>query len=1021
MFHPRSELGAAAVRRARSVATAAAAMAAALAIAFAPANAQQAGTVTGQVTSASGQALAEATIQIVGTNRSALTNNQGRYLITNVPTGVRLVRATIIGYAQGSQEITVSAGETAIASFALEQTAVQLEGMVVTGTAIAAERREIGNSIDLITAEDIETSGVSSIEDVLRGRIQGMTVQGSNAQPGVGSEINIRGLTSINGRVSPLIYVDGVRVGSENMAFDDAGTDGGAATVLGSISLEDVERIEVIKGAAATTLYGTDATAGVVQIFTKRGQPGERAQWTVIAEAGLVTPPHVGPGEDIDPTGLHLNRCDINGPLPRDTIPGPDPDCPASGSWLRNAWSQDYTLQVRGGTNDVSYFASGGFERREGIINTPDEVEGVTEIEPSRADNVFLRANFGFSPLEDLQIQINSAYTNRQIDFIPDGWSDESLIWNVAYLDLGDTPDDRDAQVFLQIENQDINQFTTSAALNWTPTDNMRHRLNVGFDWSDSNRKFERKRGHFNEEDGHRHIDIEQNRVITLDYAGSWLWELAAIDNYSFTTSWGGQLNDRQSTGLRGDSEDFINRGRTVIEDGATFTNINEDRAAFINGGVFLQQQIGWNNQVFLTGGLRVDTYNTIDERLNSRAEWQVFPRLQGTYTMSDHVWWPTDMVETFRLRAAYGVAGDPPPQTASRTLWDIRLTGRSIGDGGQVGYVVDQIGNTGVGPERTSEWEAGADLSALEGRVSLSGQYFRRHTEDGLIFNDPIPSQGIIEPVPFNIGEWETWGYEATLDLNILRRRNFRWDLNTTYQYTNNEMLNIGVDEDGSYNLDSGLGLARFRPGFPFPAIFDNKILNPDAVGELPVYTDTAAFFGVNIPPKEISVNTSFGIGNRLSVDLFGYGQWGHFLLDTQAYTAAGAQLWPGCEDVFMAMEAWRDAGSPEDQVPAFKASEIARCDDEDYVNNQDWYDEGDFFRFSSVAARYRIPENWLPAAMSAATVQFRVQNLNLWTDFNGTDPDAIRGAGTQQQFREAGFVMPLPRTYSLNLRVNF
>jgi len=1008
-----SELGATVAGTLRRVAKATVVAGAAVALMVAPATAQQTGTISGQVTSAAGQPLAEVVIQVSGTELSGLTNSEGRYLILNVPAGDYTVTATYIGYGQGEQSASVPAGGSAVVDFSLQQRAVQLEGVVVTGTAIAANRREVGNSIDLITAEDIEASGVTSVEEILRGRIQGLTISGSNASPGVGAEINIRGLTSINGRSTPLIYVNGTRVGSENGAFTDENDQTGAATVLQSISPADIERIEVIKGSAASTLYGTDATAGVIQIFTKRGSAGEQAQWTFSSQTSLVQPSIVGPGEDIDPTGLHLNRCDINGPLPQDTFPGPDPDCPESGSWLKDAWSQNLNLSVRGGTEGFSYYASGGYNNEEGIVNAPDNHPG------AYAENIFLRANFTFDPFESLQVQINNAFTDREISFVPDGFSNSGLSLNVTRLRDGETIDDQDAQVFDQTQIQNINQFTTSATVNWTPMDNMRHRLNAGVDWSNSNQRREFKAGHFQVDEGLRNVDVRTNRVITLDYSGSWLWEVPGLVDFSFTTSWGGQLADRENTGLFAETETFINRGNTVLDQGTDIVEASEVRSGFINGGFFAQQQIGWRNQFFVTGGLRVDSYNTVNSRLESEPLYQYFPKLQAAWTVSDNSWFPSDVIETFRLRAAWGEAGDPPPQTTSRTLWDARLTGR-----GNSGFVVNQIGNIDIQPETTSEYELGADISALAGRINLSGQYFYRKTSGGLINNDPIPSLGIIEPVAANAGEWETWGYEATLDVNILQMRDFRWNLNTTYQWLDNEMLDIGLDENDSFNVGSpgGGSFASYRVGAPFPAIFRQDLTNANARGELPQYTDTAVFRGINFPPQELSIGTSFGIGSQIQIDLFGYGQFGHTILDTQALTLAEDGLWPACNNVNELMNAWRAAGSDPGAVPQeLTALEIARCDAVGNPDTRDWYQPGDFFRFSSASLQYRVPTDWLPGAIGGATVQFQALNLNLFTDFEGTDPDAIRGAGSQSRARETGFLLPLPRTYSLNVRLNF
>jgi len=981
----------------------------------APVAAQQTGTISGVVRSANGQTLGEVVVAVVGTDFTGLTNAEGRYLILGVPAGDYELTASFIGYGQGTQATTLAAGGSATVDFTLQTRAVQLEGVVVTGTAIASQRREVGNSIDLITAEDIEASGVTNVEDILRGRIQGLTIQGSSATPGAGSNINIRGITSINGRTTPLIYLDGVRIGNETGTFDGTRSDGGAATVLNSISPQDIERIEVIKGAAASSLYGTDASAGVIQIFTKRGSASERTQWTVSSQTSLVTPSFVGPGEDIDPTGLHLNRCDIDGPIPTDPV-GPDPDCPASGSWLKNAISQNLGVQARGGSDAFTYFVSGNFERQSGIVNVPDEFDS------ERADNTFLRANFGFDPFDELQLQFNTSYTNRDIIFIPNGANEESLMYNVSRLDQGNTPGDQDAQVFLQERNQVVDQYTMSAAVNWQPMDNMRHRLNVGFDQVNSNFVTEFKNGHFGDNllgdpaaNGARTIDIETSRQITLDYAGSWLWEIPGLNDYSFTTSWGGQLNDRQEGGLRGDASGFLLRGNTQTEQAEQIDNLNESYEAFINGGFFLQQQIGWNNQVFVTGGFRLDSYNRINERLDSEAFYQVFPKVQATYTMSDHLWWPSDVVETFRLRGAWGTAGDPPSQIAARSLWDIRGSGRNAN-----GFVIDQIGNLTVGPEETTEWEVGLDASALNGRLNLSGQYFRRETVDGIINLANAPSFGTEEPTAFNIGEWATWGYEATVDANLIELDNFRWNMNATYQFLDNEVFDIGNDPDGTFDIDPN-ATGGFRPGDPFPSIYRRVITNRDEIGQLPQYTDTAVFIGVAVPPQEFSLNTSFQLGSRFTIDLFGFGQFGHKLVDTQALQLAEDALWGACVDIDQAMAAWRDAGADENNVPAFRAGDIARCDSGANPDTEDWYDDGDFFRWQSAALQYRLPEDWLPIGIRQATVQLRAQNLAIFTDFNGTDPDAIRGSGAQGSFRRVGFIMPQPRQYQLNIRLGF
>jgi len=174
-------------------------------------------------------------------------------------------------------------------------------------------------------------------------------------------------------------------------------------------------------------------------------------------------------------------------------------------------------------------------------------------------------------------------------------------------------------------------------------------------------------------------------------------------------------------------------------------------------------------------------------------------------------------------------------------------------------------------------------------------------------------------------------------------------------------------------------------------------------------------------VPPQEISLNTSFQLGSRITVDLFGFGQLGHKLVDNQALALAEDALWGACTEIDNAMRAWREAGADENAVPGFRALDIARCDSGANPDTEDWYDDGDYFRWQSAAVQYRLPENILPSAIRQATVQLRLQNLALFTDFNGTDPDAIRGTGAQGAFRRVGFVLPQPRQYQLNVRLSF
>src|SRR5690606_30143513 len=168
------------------------------------------------------------------------------------------------------------AGQTAVTDFVLDEQALGLDEIVVTGTAGAARRREVGNTIAQINVSDV-VAPPPNIDQLLQGRAPGLMVNQGNGSIGSGGQIRLRGAVSVSQSNQPIIYVDGVRVRSDPYARNISPTEGAGrggnvtASPLNDINPNDIERIEILKGSAASTLYGTEASAGVIQIFTRRG------------------------------------------------------------------------------------------------------------------------------------------------------------------------------------------------------------------------------------------------------------------------------------------------------------------------------------------------------------------------------------------------------------------------------------------------------------------------------------------------------------------------------------------------------------------------------------------------------------------------------------------------------------------------------------------------------------------------------------------------------------------------------
>mgnify|MGYP003322305877 CR=1 FL=1 len=313
------------------------------------ASAQQ-GVVTGDVIAAtSGQPINGAQVSIEGTSLGGLTNANGRFLITRVPAGTYTLIVVNVGYGTQSQEITVTAGGTTRADFRLEVSAIDLDEIVVTGTAGAVERRKIGVALASVDVSDIqEVQPIDGFSQVLEGRIPGVRSIGAVGGVGATRELRIRGTDSFSLGQRPVIYIDGVRVDGYGgewgwMANSTccAFSGGAGEDRLSDLNPDEIDRVEVLKGPAAATLYGSEASGGVIQIFTKRGRSNSPANFALSSTLGF-------------------NRHRPNFPTSLKPTVNPLALGPNE-ALIENGLINSYDVTVDGGGEEVTYFVSTGF------------------------------------------------------------------------------------------------------------------------------------------------------------------------------------------------------------------------------------------------------------------------------------------------------------------------------------------------------------------------------------------------------------------------------------------------------------------------------------------------------------------------------------------------------------------------------------------------------------------------------------------------------------------------------------
>ncbi|MCA9738782.1 MAG: TonB-dependent receptor [Gemmatimonadota bacterium] len=763
--------------------------------------AQSTGTITGVVRDAqSRQPLAAVQISIPTTNTGTLSQASGRYLLINVPAGTHEIRLERLGYQPVTQNVTVRAGEATQVDFEISEQAIQLDAVVVTGTPGGTQRRAIGNVVAQVDAAELtEIAPITTMQDLLGGREAGVDFSRGSGNVGTGSSIRIRGFSSLNVGNQPLIYVDGVRV-DNNASAGPALRDGAQASKLDDINPDDIESIEIIKGPAAATLYGTEASNGVIQIITKRGQQGAPQFSMTVRQGGnfLMDP------QDKVPVAYGIGD---NGEIISFNVW--DQEKAAGRAFFGTGHTQAYNLSMNGGTETVRYYLSGDW----------DDQTGIVDYNWNRA--LSLRANVSVVAHEKLSLDASTGYVDGETSFMQQRTS--YGLWEQAQWS---SPEGIDTKLrgFLRARPEKIetvdairenSRFIGSLTTNYRPTDWLTQRLVVGLDVAnEENRVFFPKDtdGDFGGlSQGFIQVDRPRTRYTTFDFATSARWGLS--ENLRFTSSVGVQYYAKRLETVFTEGRNFPAPSISSLS-GAAVATSNEAIVENKTLGGYLQHELSWRDRVFLTAAVRGDD----NSAFGSNYDAAVYPKFSATWVVSDEDFWGLSAVNSLRLRTAWGKAGQQPDVFAA-----VRLYQPAVGPGSAPVVTPAEVGNSDLGPEVATELEVGFDAALFEDRLSTEVTYYRQRVEDALVSLPVAPSRGFPGTQFVNLGEVFNHGVEVQLNSRMLQRRNLAWDLGVGLSWNRNEVVDAG-----------GLPpTTTVREGFPFPAYFAEVVtsaeLNPN------------------------------------------------------------------------------------------------------------------------------------------------------------------------------------------------
>jgi TonB-linked SusC/RagA family outer membrane protein len=959
--------------------------------------AAQQGIVAGSVLQAGTFAPIEgAQVQVVGTGAGAITDAAGRFRIVGLSGEEVTLQVRRLGYTPLTQRARLGALDVRIV---LAEATLRLDELVITGTAGAEQRRVIGNAVVAIdAARELERSAAPNLGSLLQSRAPGVIITPGSGRIGAGPTIQIRGRSSLSLSSEPIVYVDGVRVNNATGQGPPGSTAGGnsfgaqnsqVASRLNDINPEDIERIEIIKGPAAATIYGTEAANGVIQIVTKRGRTG-RPQWTAKIEQGAVwfndPEGRIPTNYFRDPTAPATSQPVAWNPIRQEE----DRGTPI----FSTGQTQSYHLGLSGGSPQTSYYLSGTFNNDEGIEpnNFGESFAGHGTISVAASDKLdiqttltyfrgtaHLGADGGLSPLLSIALghplQSAGHLANRGFAFAPVEVP-QRLYDNV----------------------QDINRYTGGLTVSHRPTSWFTQRMILGLDFtSDDSRALERYAppdlvpyftaaiGGAQGAAGRIGQTLRANTFITGDYSGTGTFTLTPA--ISSASSIGLQVLRKQLKASSLSGIVFPAPGVETVSGTSTKGTPTHGVTVNTTVGGYAQQRFGWRDRVFLTGAVRVDNNSAFGDDFT----WVAYPKLSATWVISEEPFWTrvADVVDGVKLRAAYGQSGQQPA-----TFSALRTVTNAPRANGDAGVTPGSLGNSNLQPERGEEYEVGFEAGLFE-RLSLDVTYYNRRTKHAILQQEIAPSSGFAGTQTVNIGETSNRGLEVMASLQALTRENFAWEIGGNIS-TNKDR----VEDRGG--LPPGTGLFRDAEGYPIGGFWTKSIASADRNPTTHAITNVlchngpptngppvpcaqalSVFVGTPTPKVLGALTNTFTIGSRLT--LYGLVDFkrGHKLLNGNDANRCAANL---CEARY-----FPERYSTE-YLAAILPANVATV-------LEPFIQDASFVKLREVSASYRLPERWLArAGASRTTFVLAGRNLATWTDYTGLDPETRLAAAQDQ-----------------------